>query len=155
MPSPLPMRHFLRLALIASITICSAFSAAPQDDITAATQSWADAFNSRQMDRVLAQYAPDAVLWGTRSQIVRDTPALIREYFSNMPTQPHTRVALGESRIRVLGDVAISTGYYTFTGRDAEGKPTTSPARHTFVFAKRDSRWIIVEHHSSTIPPPR
>ena len=126
-----------------------------QTEIAAATQAWADAVNSRQMERVLAQYAPDAVLWGTRSQIVRDTPELIREYFSNMPTQPHTRVALGDSRIRVFGDIAINTGYYTFTGRDATGNATTSPARHTFVFAKRADRWVLVEHHSSSVPPPR
>lgn len=149
---------FVLIALFCSISFTRVRAAEPADakpEIVAATQAWADAFNSRQMDRVLAQYAPDAVLWGTRSQIVRDTPDLIRDYFSNMPTQPHTRVALGESRIRLFGDVAINTGYYTFTGRAADGTPTTSPARHTLVFAKRDGRWIIVEHHSSSVPPPR
>lgn len=153
---PTTLRRFL-LLLFAS-TLCLAATRSGPDsnsEIAAATQAWADAFNSRSIERTLAQYAPDAVLWGTRSQIVRDTPALIREYFSNMPAQPHTRVALGDARIRLFGDVAINTGYYTFSGRDADGNRTTSPARHTFVFARRDGRWLIVEHHSSSVPPPR
>ncbi len=142
-----------RLLLFLLLLPLSVFAASdPKSEIAAATQSWADSFNSRQIERVLAQYAPDAVLWGTRSKIVRDTPALIRDYFSNMPSQPHTRVTLGESRIRLFGDLAINTGYYTFTGRAADGTPTTSPARFTFVFAKRDNRWLLVEHHSSASP---
>ena len=146
--------RFLALLLF-SASLSFASLADPKSEIAAATQSWADAFNSRQIERTLAQYTPDAVLWGTRSQIVRDTPELIRDYFSNMPAQPHTRVTLGESRIRLFNDVAINTGYYTFTGRAADGTPTTSPARFTFVFAKRNDRWLLVEHHSSSVPPPR
>jgi len=38
-----------------------------------ATQAWADAFNSRDPERVLALYDPEAVLWGTVSPTIRDT----------------------------------------------------------------------------------
>ena len=79
---------------------------------------------------------------------------MIAEYFSNMPTTPQTRVTLGEQNVRVMGDVAINSGTYTFTGvRD--GQPTTTPARFTFVFRKREGRWQIVDHHSSAVPAPR
>ena len=128
--------------------------AAPADEVKAATQAWADALNARSIERTTALYAPDAVFWGTTSQTLRDSPAAIREYFGNMPTTPQTRVAFGESRIRVYADIAVHTGYYTFSGvRD--GQPTTTPARFSFTFAKRAGRWLIVDHHSSAIPPPR
>jgi len=149
------MPRLLLFLFLLPLSLFAASTSDPKSEITAATQSWADAFNSRQLDRVLAQYAPDAVLWGTRSQIVRDTPELIRDYFSNMPTQPHTRVTLGESRIRLFGAIAINTGTYTFTGRAPDRTPTTSPARFTFVFAQRDNRWLIIEHHSSAVPAAR
>jgi hypothetical protein len=85
---------------------------------------------------------------------LRDTPAAIREYFANMPTTPQTRVTLGDSRIRVYGDLAIHTGHYTFSGvRD--GQPTSTPARFSFAFRLRDGRWWIVDHHSSAVPAPR
>jgi hypothetical protein len=63
---------------------------------------------------------------------------------------------LGEQRIRVYGDLAINTGTYTFIGpaRDAAGKPISRPARFSFVYRNRDGRWLIVDHHSSAVPPP-
>lgn len=124
------------------------------DEVRAATAAWVAAFNSRDPARTVAQYAPDAVFWGTTSQTLRTTPAAVAEYFSNMPATPQTRVAIGEQQVQVMGEVAINSGTYTFTGvRD--GQPTRTPARFTFVFRKRDGRWQIVSHHSSAVPAPR
>jgi uncharacterized protein (TIGR02246 family) len=140
--------------LIFLLTFATVALADPKDDVKAATQAWADAFNARSIERTTALYAPDAVFWGTTSQTLRDTPAAIREYFGNMPTTPQTRVTLGDSRIRVYGDLAIHTGHYTFSGvRD--GQPTSTPARFSFAFRLRDGRWWIVDHHSSAVPAPR
>ena len=129
--------------------------AGPKEDVAAATQAWVDAFNSRDPERVVALYDPEAVLWGTVSPTLRDTPASIRDYFKGMPSQPQSRVALGDQRIRVYGPVAINTGYYTFSNvRD--GQPVTFPARFSLTFQQRDGRWMIVDHHSSAMPsPPR
>jgi uncharacterized protein (TIGR02246 family) len=129
--------------------------AGPKEDVAAATQAWADAFNSRDPERVLALYDPEAVLWGTVSPTLRDTPAAIRDYFKGMPSQPQFRVTLGDHRIRVYGPVAINTGSYTFSNvRD--GQPVTFPARFSLTFQQRDGRWMIVDHHSSSMPsPPR
>jgi len=130
-------------------------TAGPKEDVSAATQSWAEAFNGRNPERVLALYDPEAVLWGTISPTLRDTPELIRDYFKGMPGQPQARVAIGEHRIRVYGDTAVNTGLYTFSNvRD--GQPTTFPARFSFTYRQRDGRWVIVDHHSSAVPaPPR
>jgi hypothetical protein len=53
----------------------------------------------------------------------------------------------------VYGDTAIKGGTYTFTSV-REGKPTTTPARYSFVYRNRDGRWLIVDHHSSALPAP-
>lgn len=147
-------RRRLVLPFLLALALAPLAHADPKDDVKAATQAWADAFNARSIERTTALYAPDAVFWGTTSQALRDTPAAIREYFGNMPTTPQTRVTFGESRIRVYGDVAIHTGHYTFSGvRD--GQPTSTPARFSFTFRLRDGRWWIVDHHSSAMPAPR
>src|SRR5262249_19542902 len=43
-------------------------------------------------------------------------------------------------------------GYYTFSfTKDGEAK--TPPARYSFTYVKRGGQWLIVDHHSSAMPP--
>ncbi len=122
-------------------------------DVAAATRAWADAFNSRDPARITALYAADAVFWGTTSATIRATPAEIAEYFKDSKARPDVRVALGRQHVRVFGDVAINSGDYVFTDvRD--GTRVTNPSRFTFVYRKRGSQWLIVDHHSSRRPEP-
>jgi uncharacterized protein (TIGR02246 family) len=125
--------------------------AAAKEQIAAAVAAWVAAYDSRDPARISAQYAPDAVFWGTSSKIVRATPAQIAEYFKDATKRPDARASIGEQHIRVYGDVAIATGYNTFSDiRD--GKRTPNPARFSMVFHKRDGKWILVDHHSSRLP---
>jgi uncharacterized protein (TIGR02246 family) len=144
-------------ALLMALLILGAPSltpAGPKEDVTAATQAWIDAMNSHDPERVVTLYDPEAVLWGTQSPALRDNPTTIREYFNVLRTlPPEYRVVLGEQRIRTYGDIVINSGTYTFlSARD--GKPTSRPARFSFVYRNRDGRWLIVDHHSSAVPAP-
>jgi len=109
------------------------------------------AYNTRDPARITSLYDQEAVLWGTSAKTVSPTPAAIAEYFKDAKKRPDARVALGEQHIRVYGDMAISTGYYTFTDM-RDGKSVTNPSRNTFVYRYRDGNWLIVDHHSSRVP---
>jgi len=148
-------RMLSALTVFLTLGVPALAAAGPKEEVSAATQAWAEAFNSRNPERVLALYDSEAVLWGTISPTLRDTPETIRDYFKSMPAQPQVRVAVGEHRIRVYGETAINTGYYTFSNvRD--GQPVTIPARFSFTYRQRERRWLIVDHHSSAVPaPPR
>jgi ketosteroid isomerase-like protein len=52
------------LAIVATVAaLTTTVSAAgPMEDVTAATQSWIDAMNARDPERVVALYDPEAVL---------------------------------------------------------------------------------------------
>jgi uncharacterized protein (TIGR02246 family) len=126
-------------------------SAGPPEDVTAATRAWGAAYDSRDPQKILALYAPDAVFWGTSSAIVRDTPALIGEYFKSSPSQPNARVEIGDMKVRVWGETAAATGSYTFTDM-RDGQVVRRPARFSFVFRLVNGRWLIVDHHSSSTP---
>ena len=66
---------------------------------------------------------------------------------------PKLTVKFGEQFIRVYGDTAVNTGYYTlFYTKDGEAK--SIPARYSFTFVKEGNDCKIVDHHSSTVPPP-
>jgi len=149
--------NYLTVLLASLVIVASPLItyAGPKEEVAAATQAWIEAMTSRDPERVVALYDPEAVLWGTQSPTLRDTPATIADYFNALRTvPPDYKAVLGEQRIRVYGDLAINSGTYTFFGpaRDAEGKPASRPARFSFVYRHRDGRWLIVDHHSSAVP---
>jgi uncharacterized protein (TIGR02246 family) len=129
-----------------------ASSDATRAQIVAANQAWIDAMSSHDLERVVALYDPEAVLWGTRSPTLRDNPAAVREYFNILRTAPPSyKAVLGEQRIRIYGDIAINTGTYTFF-EVRDGKEIIRPARFSFVYRNRNGHWLIVDHHSSAVP---
>ncbi|GAE50948.1 calcium/calmodulin-dependent protein kinase II association-domain-containing protein, partial [Xanthomonas arboricola pv. pruni str. MAFF 311562] len=77
----------------------------------------------------------------SRSKILRD-----------VPDQEAARVVHYRT-VRVLDDdSAVDAGVYTFTLTDKDGKKTDVQARYTFVYEKRDGKWLIINHHSSAMP---
>ena len=161
--SSLAMKSHLLLTTIAAVLLVGCGESEHQhshdDDhshtegVKAATQAWADAFNSRVLDKILAHYSEEAVFWGTVSPTLRDEPSEVRDYF--IPIGPEARVLIGEQRPRVFSDIAVNTGSYTFT-LVSDGKKETVAARFSFVY-KRDANgtWLIVDHHSSAVPAPK
>jgi uncharacterized protein (TIGR02246 family) len=122
-----------------------------KDDVEAATQRWITAFNAKDQAGIAALYATDAVFQGTSSGVIRDTPALVKEYFKSLATLGDQRMATGDHRVQVYGDIAINSGYYTRSGT-VDGKPVEGRARFSFVYARRNGQWLIVNHHSSSVP---
>jgi uncharacterized protein (TIGR02246 family) len=131
-------------------------SAGPKEDVAAATMQWAQTLGQNDPDKVVLLYAPDAVLWGTLSPTVRADRAALRDYFvTAFKVLPDLKVTFGEQLIRVYGNTAVNTGYYTFS-YSKNGETKTLPARYSFTFVKEGEHWIIVDHHSSAMPtPPR
>lgn len=119
-----------------------------QDDPRSAVQAWADAFNAADLQRVLALYAPDAVLWGTMATDLIDTQEGRRNYFERaLAGLPAPTVQLQSLLLQPLGDLVLASGAYLLklAGR-------RHPARFTFVLQRRSARWLIVNHHSSLMP---
>lgn len=122
-------------------------------DVEAATARWIDAFNRRSSADIVALYAADAVFFGTSSQVLRDRPELVRDYFKGLASQGDAVISMGDHRVQVFGLIAINTGYYTRTTQQ-DGRAVQTPARFSFVYEKRDGQWMIVNHHSSAFPQP-
>ena len=147
----------IRLLFVLSTTlflVATGAFAGPKEDVAAATIKWGETLGQNDPDKVLALYAPDAVLWGTLSPTVRADRAALRDYFvTAFKVLPNLKVAFGEQLIRVYGATAVNTGYYTFSFVK-EGEPKTLPARYSFTLVKDADAWMIVDHHSSAMPPP-
>lgn len=124
------------------------------EEIAAAVGKWTTIFVDDNPDAILALYDDAGVLWGTLSPTLLVGKPAIRGYFERaFKALPGHKVVFGEQVIRVYGDTAINSGYYTFSFvRD--GQPQSIPARFSFVYRKRDGNWMIVDHHSSAMPAP-
>ncbi len=55
--------------------------------------------------------------------------------------------------MRVYGDTAINTGYYTFS-YEKDGEMKSLPPRYSFSLVKRNGKWLLADHHSSGMPAP-
>src|SRR5262245_29963312 len=113
-----------------------------------------DGLGRKQSRHHCAAYSKDAVLWGTLSPTVRSDPAGLKAYFVGAyQALPKLTVKFGEQLIRVYGDTAVNTGYYTlFYTKDGEAK--SIPARYSFTYVKDGNDCKIVDHHSSAMPAP-
>jgi uncharacterized protein (TIGR02246 family) len=137
------------------LSLAPAASAGPKEDIAAAAASWATALGTDDPDKVLPFYSEDAVLWGTLSPTVRASRAALNDYFIGaFKVLPGLKVSFGDQLIRVYGDAAVNTGYYTFSYVKDGADTKTLPARYSFTYVKNGDRWLIIDHHSSAMPTP-
>lgn len=150
-----------RLLLGAGLMAAVAASAwaAPEDDVAATMERWAEAYaTATGPEEMLAFYSDDAVFWGTGGREPFVGEAVIGEYFAsqfgNFPTrQPITFV---DPVIRIYGDgaFATNTGIYVFRVTTAAGQAVEQALRYSFAYVKEDDEWVIVHQHSSRLPEP-
>lgn len=128
-------------------------AAGPREDAFGMVDEWAFAFNSGDVDKIVALYSPEALVLGTVSPSLASTPEDLRAYFG-ASSVAKSQVKLGERAAAVLSnDAAVMTGFYEFS-RPGAGQQTVIPARFTFILVRRDEGWRIVHHHSSIRPKP-
>src|ERR1700729_263488 len=126
--------------------------AGPKEEVAAAASTWAGTLGEDDPDKVLPLYSDDAVLWGTLSPKIRGDRAALRDYFvTAFKVLPGLKVTFGDQLIRVYGNTAVNTGYYTFS-YVKDGETKSLPARYSFTYVKNGERWLIVDHHSSAMP---
>jgi hypothetical protein len=148
------MRRLFFALLLLVLSACTSLPTddlATKDQIKFATKEWQAAYDSRDPRRIVSMYGEEAVLWGTTAKTIAPDPPAIWEYFKDAASRPNARVLIGEQHIRLFGDTAFNSGYYTFVDvRDGQAVPR--PARFTLVFHNKAGKWLIVAHHSSALP---
>jgi hypothetical protein len=141
------------LLLSAGVSVQTA-TACSKEAVAGAVDRWTTILAENNPDTIVALYSKDAVLWGTLSPTVRSDPAALKAYFvAAFQALPKLTVKFGDQLIRVYGDTAVNTGYYTFSfTKDGESK--SLPARYSLTYVKEGNDCKIVDHHSSAMPAP-
>ena len=111
------------------------------------------AVDADDIDGVVANFAADVSFWGTSSKTMVDTPAGIRQYFTEVFAQcAPLSVELGELVVSELSaDSAVVSGVDKWQITIA-GKPAEGVGRLSMAIARRDGQWRIVSFHRSAMP---
>lgn len=105
--------------------------------------AWIEAFNAHDLERHMALYTPDAVLFGAVDAL-QDGREAIRAYFGGRGPEVRVR-AYPEPQIRhVAVGVAVTAGPVDFADGD-----TPMPYRLTWTVVREDGNWRIAQHHGS------
>jgi len=115
--------------------------------------TWNQALQTGDSEKVASLYAKDAVLLPTVSNKVRSNHAEIVDYFDKfLQSKPVGKKV--KTIVDILDkDSAIDTGIYEFTLTDkATGQKSVVEARYTYAYEKIDGKWKIVNHHASAMP---
>ena len=105
--------------------------------------NWIEAFNAYDLDRHMALYTPDAMLFGSVDTLQEDRDA-IRTYFGKRP--PGVRVkSYSPPLVRQIGEgVAVTAAHVDFAVGDQP-----MPYRMTWTLVRQDGNWRIAQHHGS------
>ena len=126
---------------------------APENDpARQAYENWLQAVTSGTPEPVVALYDAGAVLLPTLACGPRQGHQAITEYFQEFTAKPDLQAETNQFVSHHLGEVAVASGLYTFS-YDQDGQRVEVPARFSFTFRNQDDDWLIVSHHSSTVPP--
>ena len=115
-------------------------------------KKWTQFVVTGQVENVLALYN-EAVLVPTFSDVIRNTPSTIEDYFAGLSV--YRSVAIdwlsGENRQKKENVVVISGFYdWSFVPKSEDQQPFVKKARYTYVIDSNSD--TILHHHSSEVP---
>lgn len=128
---------------------CTGRSISPtEQEIAALFDSWNRSLQSGDPKQVVACYAEQSILLPTHSNRPRFTRAEKGDYFQHfLENQPSGEITMRQ--IQIGGDMAVDTGLYTFHFAKTGDKVR---ARYSFTYRWDGKQWLIISHHSSTMP---
>jgi uncharacterized protein (TIGR02246 family) len=107
---------------------------------------WNREFQMREVERIVAHYADDAVMAAPGYPAFSGKPA-IRAAIQQMAADPAMTLKFETARVEVgpAGDMASSTGTFVATMTDpATNKPVTSAGNYVTVYRKQAGEWRAV-----------
>jgi uncharacterized protein (TIGR02246 family) len=139
------------LALV-FLAACSKQPAAPPDTraadeaaIRAATISWSNAAQAKDVDKAVSLYADDALQFADKGPLVRGKDN-IRQGWQQMFALPGPGLRFATSGVEVArsGDIAYEYGTYDFATKDKKGNINDQKGKYVTVWKKQaDGSWKV------------
>lgn len=126
-------------------------SSADERSIRLLLGNWAEATRLDKQDEILANHAPDAVIFDVLPPMQYAGTAAYRESWAEW--QPETagpgKFELDELKIQAGGDIAFAHGLIHCGGTHLDGTTFGDTVRATFCLIKSGGNWRITHQHIS------
>jgi uncharacterized protein (TIGR02246 family) len=161
---PRAQQKFVSIVLFAAFALAAACAppepadTRAQDEaaIRALETAWSAALQAKDVDKFVANYAPDAVTLPANGPIAT-TPADIRKGIAEMMASPGLSMTFRPTSVFVAksGDVAYTYGTYDLSMTGPDGRPVTDKGKYVTVYKKQaDGSWkAAVDTFNSDLPP--
>lgn len=126
-------------------------TAADEAEIRRMMQSWSDAIERKDVDALVVDYAPKALLFDAIPPYKTVGAQKIREVWSNcLPYFPEKfKSEHRDVQIHVNGDTAFACGLHHFIPEDPENPCGMTWMRITVGYRRIDGKWKVVHEHVS------
>jgi ketosteroid isomerase-like protein len=155
---------FLATAVIAAFIAQGCGTETPKDTratdeiaIRQQSMAWSNAAQSRDMDKVLSFYSPDAIALPDQ-QPISLTKDAIRTEWQPLLSNKNLTLSWKTTAVGVAksSDIAYEYGAYTLDILGKDGQPSTQTGKYLLVWKKQaDGTWkVAVDTDNSDAPPP-
>ena len=121
--------------------------------IQALENNFANAFNARDINGVMAVYVPDESLIAFDANPPRQyigANAYRKDYEDFLAAYPAgIHAEMSDLKIEAEGNIGYGHGLVRFVGTDKDGKSVDNTIRLTDVYRKINGKWLIVHEHAS------
>jgi uncharacterized protein (TIGR02246 family) len=145
----------MKISGIAAATMLGLWSYAAQAAVESLSAEWAAGWSAKNLDAVMALYAPDAVFlpaigprWEGRETIRKNCAALLANY--------NPQISLVSLNTAYSDDIGYESGSYDETITSIkDGKVISANGNYLFVFKRaKNGAWKILEQSWTSLTPP-
>ena len=103
--------------------------------------AWQAAWNAGNGAGIAALYAEDAVILPPGSDAVKGTEAIAAFWQAEIDASPGSKVALAQTELHNLGDVAVEVGSFVNTAADGSH---ADHGKYLVLWMLKDGKWKLV-----------
>jgi ketosteroid isomerase-like protein len=149
---------FVLAAILAPIHFHAASAAGPEAStlttLAKIREAWVQDLRIKQLEPILAFYAPDAAFLQPNGERITGSAAL-RTLFQNIMATFNSDLTLNSKNLETSGDLAYDSGEFAETLTNiASGAKISSTGSYVIIFKRQSNgSWQIVQHVWTGIPP--
>lgn len=146
-----------RVLMLALLCSCVSFvtAAAPPSGAQAADEAWRKAITANDLDRIMAVYSEDAVMWLPDAPEARGREAIRKAYAAMLAANTVTAATFADAHYQTSGDLSVGWGDFSLSlSPKTGGDPITLAGRFSVIARNEAGTWVYVVDHASAHPAP-